>query len=91
MDFFADYDYYRNSQFKFCAILLVVSVQTLCFDWLQEHLCEILYTAVDESCPGIYLERQPISVEDLKQEVIKPSAYSSSKLFLARLEGKSEV
>jgi len=59
--------------------------------YMQEYLCELLYTAVEESCPGIYLERKPLSVHDLKQGSDYPAAYSTTDIFNTSVEGNNKL
>ena len=51
----------------------------------------MVYCAVEESCPGLFLERQPLSALDLRQQVAAPFALSTTDIFLAHLDGKNKV
>jgi death-associated protein kinase len=58
---------------------------------IQESLCDIVFHVLGHSCPGIYLERRPISAADLLEGQINPHIYSPRSILLAQLEKSATV
>jgi len=68
---------------------MLVSVCCL-FPCTQEDICEVIYTALEACCPALYLERAPISVQDLKAGR-HPQIYTPRTVAMAQLAGMSVV
>jgi len=54
---------------------------------VQESICEVIYVASETLCPGLYLERAPLSSSHLSQGVTAPHAYKTRDVVLAQLAG----
>jgi len=54
---------------------------------LQEKLADSLFTTLESLCPGLYVERSPLSVRHLTQGVSTPHAYKPRDVVLAQLAG----
>jgi len=58
---------------------------------LQESMCEAIYTTVEALCPGLYLDRSPLSASHLSQGVSTPHAYKPRDVLLAQLAGMTTL
>jgi len=59
--------------------------------FFQEELCEIIFTVVNGCCPGMYLQRQPLSVNSLKDRRVPCSSYEPRLILLAQIDFSSTV
>ena len=58
---------------------------------LQESICESIYSTIEALCPGLYVERSPLSVSHLAQAVSTPHAYKPRDVLLAQLAGTTSL
>jgi len=54
---------------------------------MQEYMCDAIYTTTETLCPGLFLERSPLSASHLSQGVSTPHAYKPRDVVLAQLAG----
>ena len=56
-----------------------------------ETLCMIIFNSSDRHCPGIYLQRYPVSPHNLKTEQVAPHVYGACEVLQQHLDHKSFV
>jgi len=61
--------------------------------WMQEDICETVYSSLEQCCPALYLERAPVSALDLRAglPVTRVHVYHPQAIILAQLAGVSSV
>ena len=69
----------------------VVCETTVMHGRTQENICDTIYTTSERLCPGLYLERAPLSASHLSQGVSTPHAYTPRDVVLAHLAGTTYV
>ena len=58
---------------------------------MQEDLCAIIFGIMSVCCPGLYLERRPVSAIHLRAENATPHVYAPRDILAAQLAGRSSI
>jgi len=59
--------------------------------YFQEQICEIIFSVIGTCCPGMYLERRPISVASLRQRRTPSATYMPRTIHLAKIDSRNAV
>ena len=59
--------------------------------YLQEDICDIVLDVIEDSCPGICLEKYVLSALQLKQHKSSIYAYTPKDILSAQLDGRASI